>query len=67
MSRVKFKTIDEVYKKYYPNNTLSKFKRMANKYGFTNDKASEYLSGKAVYDQHVPHPKFMNIYLKIPY
>lgn len=63
-SRVKFKTIDEVYAKY-PTNTISKFKRIANRYGFTDDEAKEFLSNRVVHDQHVPAPKFMHIYSKI--
>ncbi|KAK8853540.1 hypothetical protein M9Y10_017101 [Tritrichomonas musculus] len=65
MSRIKFATIADVYKKY-PTNTLSKFKRIANKYGFTDDEAKEYLNNKVVHDQHIPPPKFMHIYSKIP-
>ena len=63
-SRIKFKTIDEVYSKY-PTNTLSKFKRIANRYGFTDDEAKDYLQNKVVHDQHIPPPKFMHIYSKI--
>ena len=66
MSRVRFKTIDEVYAKY-PTNTLTKFKKIANKYGFTDDEAKEYLSNKVVHDQRIPPPKFMHIYSKIPH
>ena len=66
MNRVKFKTIDEVYAKY-PTNTLTKFKRIANKYGFTDDEAKEFLSSRVVHDQHIPPPKFMHIYSKIPH
>ena len=66
MSRIRFKTIDEVYAKY-PTNTLTKFKKIANKYGFTDDEAKEYLSSKVVHDQRVPPPKFMHIYSKIPH
>lgn len=66
MSRIRFKSIDEVYKKY-PTNTLTKFKRIANKYGFTDDEAKEYLSNKVVHDQRIPPPKFMHIYSKIPH
>ena len=58
MSRIKFATIADVYKKY-PTNTLSKFKRIANKYGFTDDEAKEYLNNKVVHDQHIPPPKFI--------
>lgn len=65
-SRVKFKNIDEVYAKY-PTNTLTKFKRIANKYGFTDDEAKEFLSSRVVHDQHIPPPKFMHIYSKIPH
>ena len=61
-----FKTIDEVYAKY-PTNTLTKFKKIANRYGFTDDEAREYLNSKVVHDQHIPPPKFMNIYSKIPH
>ncbi|KAK8892195.1 hypothetical protein M9Y10_029418 [Tritrichomonas musculus] len=64
MSRVRFKTLDEVYKKY-PTNTLSKFKRIANRYGLTDDEAKEYLNSHVVHDQHIPPPKFMHIYSKI--
>ena len=66
MSRIRFKTIDEVYAKY-PTNTLTKFKKIANKYGFTDDEAKEYLSNKVVHDQRIPPPKFMHIYSKIPH
>ena len=66
MSRVKFKTFDEVYAKY-PINTLSLFKRIANQYGFTDDAAKEYLNTKVVHDQRKPQPKFMHIYSKIPH
>ena len=66
MSRVKFKTIDDVYAKY-PTNTLSKFKRIANQYGFTDDEAKEFLNTKIVHDQRRPQPKFMHIYSKIPH
>ena len=66
MSRVRFKTIDEVYAKY-PTNTLTKFKKIATKYGFTDDEAKEYLSSKVVHDQRIPPPKFMHIYSKIPH
>lgn len=66
MSRIKYKTIDEVYIKY-PTNTLTKFTKIANKYGFTNEEAREYLKNKVVHDQHIPPPKFMHIYSKIPH
>ena len=66
MSRIKFKTIDEVYEKY-PTNTITKFKRVANRYGFTDDEAKEYLNSKVIHDQHIPLPKFMHIYSKIPH
>ena len=66
MSRVKFKTIDEVYEKY-PTNTISKFKRIANKYGFTDDEAKEFLRNKVVHDQRILPPKFMHIYSKVPH
>ena len=64
MSRVRFKTIDEVYKKY-PTNTLSKFKRIANRYGFTDDEAKDYLQNKVFHDLQFRPPKFMHIYSKI--
>ena len=66
MSRIRFKTIDEVYEKY-PTNTITKFKKIANKYGFTDDEAKEYLKSKVVHDQRIPPPKFMHIYSKIPH
>ena len=65
-SRIRFKTIDEVYAKY-PTNTLSKFKRIANRYGFTDDEAKSYLSTKVIHDQRKPEPKYMHIYSKIPH
>ena len=66
MSRVKYKTIDEVYVKY-PTNTLAKFKKIANRYGFTDDEAKEFLSTRVIHDQRIPPPKFMHIYSKIPH
>ena len=64
MSRVRFKTLDEVYKKY-PTNMLSKFKRIANRYGFADDEANVYHNSYVVHDQHIPPPKFIHIYSKI--
>ena len=49
MSRIKFQTIDEVYKKY-PTNTLTKFKKITNRYEFTDDEAKTYLQSKVVHD-----------------
>ena len=63
--RRRYKTIDEVYAKY-PTNTLAKFKKIANRYGFTDDEAKDYLSTRIVHDQRIPPPKFMHIYSKIP-
>ena len=65
MSRFKFKTIDEVYEKY-PTNTLTKFKKIANRYGFTDDEAKSFLNSRVIHDQRKPIPKFMHIYSKIP-
>ena len=66
MSRIKFATIADVYAKY-PTNTLSRFKKIANRYGFTDDEAAEYLNSHVIHDQHIPPPKFMHIYSKIPH
>ena len=66
MSRVKFNTIDEVYAKY-PTKSLPKFKRIANRYGFTDDEAKHYLNTMVVHDQRKPKPKFMHIYSKLPH
>lgn len=66
MSRVKFNTIDEVYAKY-PTKSISKFKRIANRYGFTDDEAKHYLNTMVVHDQRKPKPKFMHIYSKLPH
>ena len=38
--------IDEVYAKY-PTNSLSKFKRIANKYSSTDDEDKKYLKAKS--------------------
>lgn len=51
----------------YPTNTLSRFKRIANRYWLTDDEAKGYLSTHIVQDQHEPTPKFIHIYSKIPH
>lgn len=56
MDRVKYSTIADVYKKY-PTNTLSKFKKIASRYGFTDDEAHDYLSTIVIHDQRVRLPK----------
>ena len=66
MSRIRFKTIDQVYDKY-PTNTLTKFAKIANKYGFTDDEAKEFLNSKVIHDQRKPQPKYMHIYSKVPH
>ena len=66
MSRIRFKTLDDVYEKY-PTNTLTKFTKIANRYGFTDEEAKEYLSRNVVHDQRKPQPKYMHIYSKVPY
>ncbi|KAK8890249.1 hypothetical protein M9Y10_035021 [Tritrichomonas musculus] len=66
MSRIKLATIADVYAKY-PTNTLSRFNKIANRFGFTDDEAAEYLNSHVVHDQHIPPPKFMHIYSKIPH
>lgn len=66
MSRIQFRTIADVYDKY-PTNTLTKFKRIANRYGFTDDEAKEYLDTHVVHDQHTSPPKYMHIYSKVPH
>ena len=66
MSRVRFKTIDQVYDKY-PTNTLTRFQKIANRYGFTDDEARDFMKNKVIHDQHRPQPKFMHIYSKIPH
>ena len=65
-SRIKFKTIDEVYEKY-PTNTLKKFSKIANKYGFTDDEAKEFLNSRVIHDQRKPIPKYMHIFSKVPH
>ena len=62
----KYQTIDEVYAKF-PANDLRRFKIIANKYGFTDEEAKEFLQKKIVHDQRIPAPKFMHIYSKIPH
>lgn len=48
-------------------NTLSKFIRIINKYGSTDDEANEYLNSKVFHDQHVSSLKFIHVYSKIPH
>ena len=66
MSRIRFKSVDEVYAKY-PTNSLPKFKKIVNRYGFTDDDARDYFATKVVHDQRKPTPKFMHIYSKVPH